>query len=112
MGAGFGEYCLAGTPLDAQSPVHRTIRTLGMSVFSLSQILHEQGSPNCVAAYEEFIQYYQHIQVTAEAVYQRSLDGWAENDILNRSKTIKQIDMVHHAHFSESRQRGEASSDR
>ncbi|MEI7732658.1 MAG: hypothetical protein WCO56_24010, partial [Verrucomicrobiota bacterium] len=37
----------------------------------------------------------------------RLLDGWAENDFLSRSKTIKQIGMVHHARFNESRRRGE-----
>jgi tetratricopeptide (TPR) repeat protein len=35
------------------------------------------------------------------------MDGWAENDLLNRSKTTKEIGMVHHERFIESRQRGE-----
>jgi tetratricopeptide (TPR) repeat protein len=126
---------LALPPDAALDPVQRNrIRTLGASVFALGQILWEQGNPDCVAAYEEDIRYAQRIQDTAgeatdhynlghaymqipairnldaaEAAYQRSLDAWAENDLLNRSKTIKQIGMVHHERFKESRQRGEAA---
>jgi tetratricopeptide (TPR) repeat protein len=108
------------------------IRTLGASVFTLGQIQMTQGNPECVAAYEETIPHMQRIQDTtaeatahynlghayiqipairnldaAEAAYQRSLDAWAENDLLNRSKSITQIGMVHHERFKESRQRGE-----
>lgn len=43
----------------------------------------------------------------AEAAYRRSLELWAKDDLLNRSKTIKQIGMVHHKRFDESRQRGD-----
>ena len=101
----------ADAPLDPEQ--RNRIRTLGVSVTILGQILREQGSPDCVAAYEEDIRYARRIQDTtakaithfnlghayknipairdldaAEAAYRRSLDGWAENDLLNRSKTI------------------------
>ena len=111
---------------------HNHIRTLGVSVCALGQILMEQGSPDCVAAYEESIRHCQRIQDTAaeaishfnlgsayksipairdldaaEAAYQRSLDGWAENDVLNRSTAYQAIGMVHYERFRESHQRGE-----
>lgn len=111
---------------------HYSIRTLAVSVEALGQTLSEQSSPGCVAAYEESIQHYQRVQDTvaeatsrhnlgvaylsiaairnldaAEASYQRSLAAWAETDFLNRSKTIKEIGMVHHERFRQSRQRGE-----
>lgn len=110
---------------------HR-IRTLGVSLEALGHILREQGSPDCVQQYEEAIGPYQRIGDTtaeavahfnlghayltlpairdldaAEAVYRLSLDGWAKDDRLNRSNTIKQIGMVHHKRFNEARQRGE-----
>jgi tetratricopeptide (TPR) repeat protein len=104
-------------------------------VFTLGQILMEQGSPDCVAAYEETIPYMQRIGDTAaeavahynlghayykvpairdldaaEAAYRRSLAGWAKDDLLNRSKTYQAIGMVHHERFDEARQRGEADA--
>jgi len=117
----------------ALDPVQRNrIRALGVGVFALGQILMEQGSPDCVAAYEETIRYTQRIQDTAaeaishynighaykdipairdldaaEAAYQRSLALHDPDDALERSKCIKQIGMVHYARFRESRQRGE-----
>jgi tetratricopeptide (TPR) repeat protein len=118
------------TPLDPGQC--NRIRTLGVSVFALGQILREQGSPGCVAAYEEDIRYAQRIQDTAgeavdhfnlghaykdipairnldaaEAAYQRSLALHDPNDALGRSRCIKQIGMVHHERFKESCQRGE-----
>ena len=120
-------------PADAElDRVQRNrIRTLGVSVFVLGQILMEQGSADCVTAYEETIPYMRRIGDTAaeatahfnlghaykdlpairdldaaEAAYTRSLDGWAESDLLNRSATIKQIGMVHHERFNEARQQG------
>ena len=92
----------------------------------------EQGSPDCVAAYEEAIATTS-ASVTpppkpsptttsamptcrlpairdldaAEAAYRRSLDLRDPNDALGRSRCIKQIGMVHHERFNESRQRGE-----
>lgn len=120
-------------PLDAAQR-HR-IRTLSVSVFTLGQILMEQGSPDCVVAYQEAIQYDQLTDNTAdeavdyynlgraymelpairdldaaEAAYRRALDLHAPHDALERSKTIKQIGMVHHARFSEARGRGEADA--
>ncbi len=48
--AGGGRLALpAAAPLDAEQ--RNRIRTLGISVFALGQILREQGSPDCVAAY-------------------------------------------------------------
>jgi tetratricopeptide (TPR) repeat protein len=120
----------AGAPLD---PVQRHhIRTLGASVFALGQILMEQGSPDCVAAYEETIRYMQRIQDTAaeagahfnlghaykdipairdlgaaEAAYQRSLELMNPNDSTKRAVALQQIGMVHHERFDEARRRGE-----
>ncbi len=109
------------------------IRTLAMSTGTLGQILMQQGSPDCVAAYEETIRYTQRIQDTAaeavghynlgnayiglpairnleaaEAAYQRSLALRTTRDAEGRAQCVKQIGMVHHERFRESRQRGEA----
>ena len=117
-------------PLDAGQ--RNRIRTLGASVFTLGQILREQGSPDCVAAYGETIPYMQrigdsaaeaiahynlgHAYLTlsairdldaAEAAYRCSLELEDPNDALARSAGIKQIGMVHHARFDEARQCGE-----
>ena len=99
-------------PLDAMQ--RNRIRTLGVSLEALGHILREQGSPDCVPQYQEAIRYYQRIGDTAveaishfnlghaykdlpairdldaaEAAYRRSLDMWAQDDLLNRSKTIQ-----------------------
>jgi tetratricopeptide (TPR) repeat protein len=120
----------AAAPLDADQR-HR-IRTLSVSVLALGQILMEQGSPDCVAAYKEAIQYDQRTQNTAdeavdyynlgrayhevpairdldaaEAAYRRELALLNPNDASGRASTIKQIGMVHHARFGEARQPGE-----
>jgi len=93
-----------------------------------------QGNPDCVAAYEEspsidqrlgdtagestshYSLGHAYLQIatirnldTAESAYKRSLNGWAESDFLNRSKTINQIGMVHHERFTKSHQRGESA---
>jgi tetratricopeptide (TPR) repeat protein len=116
--------------LDAEQ--RNRIRTLGTSMFTLGQIKREQGSPDCVAAYEEGIGYAQRVGDTAgeatcnfdlgyafltvpairdldaaEAAYQRSLELDAPHDVLVRSKTILQIGMVHHERFNESIERGD-----
>ncbi len=121
---------LPDAPLDAAQR-HR-IRTLGVSVEVLGHILREQNSPDCVAAYNEAIDNYQRIDndtgeaIThfnlghaykdlpairdldaAEAAYRRSLDMWAQDDLLNRSKTHQAIGMVHHERFNDARARGE-----
>jgi tetratricopeptide (TPR) repeat protein len=108
------------------------IRTLSVSVQILGYIQREQGSPDCVAAYEEAIQYAQRIEDTAgeaiayynlghaymdipalrdldaaEAAYRRSLDLCDPNDTLGRSKCIKQIGVVHHERFRAAHRRGE-----
>ena len=117
-------------PLDDDQ--RNRIRTLGASVLILGQILSDQGSGDCVQTYEETVRYCQRIKDTAaeaiahynlghayknlpsirnldaaEAAYQRSLKGWAEDDRLNRSISIKQIGMVHHERFDEARQQDE-----
>lgn len=117
-------------PLDATQ--RNRIRSLGASVFALGQILMEQGSPDCVAAYKETIPYMQRIGDTAaeavahynlghayltlpairdldaaEAAYQQALRLYAPGDKLNQSGAIKQIGMVHHERFREARGRGE-----
>ena len=69
-------------PTRLWTPTQRNrIRTLGVSVAALGQILREQGSPDCVAAYEEAIRYYQRIGDTAaEAIAHYNL-GHAYKDI-------------------------------
>ena len=111
------------------------IRALAMSTGMLGQIQREQGNPDCVAAYKETIRHAQRIQDSAveaiaradlglayteipairnldaaEAAYQRSLDGWADNDHLNRSKTYQAVGMVHHERFNESLRRDEPAA--
>ena len=122
--------------IPSDSPLDRgqrnNIRTLGVSLVALGNILREQGSGDCVHHYEEAVSHYQRVQDSAaeaitffnlghaykntptirnldaaEVAYQRSLDGFVQNDLLNRSKSIGQIGMVHHQRFYESRQRGE-----
>jgi tetratricopeptide (TPR) repeat protein len=120
-------------PLDPDE--RNFIRTLGVSVSTLGQILMEQGSPDCVAAYEETIRYTQRIQDTAaeatahfnlghaymqipaipnldaaEAAYQQSMALRDPNDTLGRAKCIGQLGMVHHERFRESRQRGDPAA--
>lgn len=118
------------TTLDAGQ--RNRIHTLAMSTGTLGQILADQGSPDCVAAYEETIRYIQRIQDTAaeavahynlgsayikipanrnlgsaEAAYQRSLELHAANDAVGRSQCVGQIGMVHYERFRESVQRDE-----
>ena len=50
-------------PLDAGQ--RNRIRTLGVSVFTLGQILREQGNADCVQQYEEAIRQDQRIKDTA-----------------------------------------------
>lgn len=120
-------------PLDAAQR-HR-IRTLSVSVFTLGRILMDQGSPDCVVAYQEAIQYDQRTGNTAdeavdyynlgraymelpairdldaaEAAYRRSLALHDPNDAVGRSRCIKQIGMVHHERFDAARGRGEADA--
>lgn len=117
-------------PLDAEQ--RNRIRNLGVGVSILGQILGEQGSPDCVAAYEESLSVNQRLGDTAaeaithfnlghaykdlpairnldaaEAAYQRSLTLRDPTDAVGRSRCIHQIGMVHHERFEDSRQRGE-----
>jgi tetratricopeptide (TPR) repeat protein len=119
-----------GSPLDGDQ--RNSIRSLSVAVFTLGQILRDQGNPDCVAVYEEAIRYDQRIEDTAgeatdhydlghaykdiaairnldaaEAAYQRGLNLWDSRNVLGRSRSIKQIGMVYHARFRESRKRGE-----
>lgn len=116
--------------LDAEQ--RNRIRTLGVSVFALGQILMAQGSPDCVAAYEETIRYTRrigdaaaeavahfnlgHAYLTlpairdldaAEAAYRRNLELVDPDNEYERYTCLFQIGMVHHARFNESRQRGD-----
>lgn len=117
-------------PLDQKQS--NRIRTLAVSVFTLGHIHMEQGNPDCVAAYEEAIRYFQRIEETegeatvhfslgtaykdvpairnldtAETAYRRGLALLNPNSTSRRASTTKQIGMVHHMRFLESRQRGE-----
>ena len=117
-------------PLD-DAQRHR-IRTLGAGVFTLGQILREQGRGECVTAYQETVRHTQRIKDTAaeaiahlslghayknlpdvrdleaaEAAYQRSLELHDPNDALGRSRCTQQIGVVHHERFNEARQQGE-----
>jgi len=120
-------------PLDPDQ--RNRIRTLGVSLEDLGDILREQGNPDCVQQYEETIRNTQRIGDTAaeaiahynlghayltlpairdldaaEAAYRHSLALRAPSDALGRSRCIKQIGMVHHERFDESRRRGEPAA--
>ena len=111
---------------------HR-LRTVGVSVFTLGQILREQGKAACVGQYQEATRIDQRIEDTAaeaadhfnlghahmqipdirdldaaEAEYRRSLELSQPDDALGRSKAIKQIGMVHHERFNQALKGGEA----
>ncbi len=112
-----------GAPLDAHQ--HNCIRNLAVSLEAIGHILREQGSTNCVAAYQETIRHCQrtgdtaeeavahynlgHAYLTipaigdldaAECAYRRSLD-LLPNDTLERSKCIKQIAVVYYERLRE-----------
>lgn len=117
-------------PLDATQ--RNRLRTLSASVFTLGQILLEEGDAGCVARFRESISIFQRIgdkkaestaefnlghaysQISsirdldaAEAAYQRDLDLQAPNDDLGRSLSIQQIGVVHHARFRDALKRQE-----
>jgi tetratricopeptide (TPR) repeat protein len=108
------------------------LRTLSVSVFSLGQILREQGDAACLKPYQETLEIARRIGDkvaqavaefnlghaykdlpairdldTAEAAYLRSLDLCNPNDTLARFLCFKQIGMVHYERFLEARQREE-----
>jgi tetratricopeptide (TPR) repeat protein len=110
------------------------LRSLRVSVFTLGQILREQGDEECVKHYRESISHAQRISDklgeviseynlghaymqlsairdldAAEAAYRRSLDLVNPNDALGRSRCIKQIGMVHHERLHEARQHAESA---
>jgi len=117
-------------PLDADQ--QNRIHSLAASVFTLGQILLEQGSADCIPAFKEFNQYCQrisddageangHLNIghaykgvagicdldAAEAAYRLSLTLHYEDDTVGRSICFQQIGMVHHQRFKESRARSE-----
>ena len=120
----------ADAPLDDKQ--RNRLRSLGVSIFVLGQILQDQGDAGCLKPYQESLEIYRRIGDkaaqavdeynighayknlpairdldAAEAAYQRSLDLRALNDALGRSKCIKQIGMVHYERFREARNRKE-----
>lgn len=120
----------ADAPLD--SVQRNRIRTLGVSVQSLGNILREQANADCVPCFEQSITHARRIQDiateavahynlgrafieipalrnldAAEAAYQASLALRDPGDALGRSNCLQQIGMVHHERFKESRRRGE-----
>ncbi len=121
-----------GAPLDGE-PRH-LLDTLVASLLTLGQILEEQADAECVNHFTEAIRFCRRIGAkareavaqfnlghaymdiagirnldAAEAAYRRSLEMHDENDVLGRSKCIKQIGTVHHHRFSEARDRGESA---
>jgi tetratricopeptide (TPR) repeat protein len=116
----------ADAPLD-RAQRHR-LRTLGMSLTALGQILEQTGDAECKQHYQEDIRICRRIgdklgeAITefnlgnaymrvptirdldaAEAAFQRALKLHDPNDALGRSKCIEQIGMVHHGRFNEAR---------
>ena len=111
--------------------MHRNrLRSLAVGVFTLGQVLWEQGDAECVQYFRESISHSRRISNklgevisefnlghaymklptirdldAAEAAYRRSLDLCNPNDALGRSRCINQIGMVHHERFFEARQR-------
>ncbi|MCO5214004.1 MAG: CHAT domain-containing protein [Caldilinea sp.] len=119
-------------PLDAAQ--RYLIRTLAISTGTLGQILKEQRSPECVAAYQEAIQYAQRIGDTtvestthfqlgnayqdlpairdldaAEAAYRSGLKLANPNDALASALNIRTIGTVYHKRFIDARARGEST---
>ena len=124
---------LALSPDVVLDPTQRNrIRTLAVAMGTLGQVLMEQRSPRCVAAFEEVICYAQRIQDAetqaaahfnlghaymripeicsldaAEAAFQESLALVAQGNLAMRAACVKQIGMVHQRRFSQSGQCGE-----
>lgn len=124
-------------PTDAflDSDQRNRIRSLAVSLEALGYILREQGSPDCMVAYEQSIRCLQRIQDTAaeasahmnlglayknlsivrnldaaEAAFRRGLALQSLKDSLGRSKNLQAIGMVYYERFNESRQRGEPAA--
>ena len=123
----------AAAPLE---PAQRNcIRSLAVSLEALGHILREQGNGDCVQQYEEAIRHCQRIKDTAEesinhfnlghayltipairnldaaeAAYRCELALLTPSDASGRASTTKQIGMVNHERFRESRQRGEPAA--
>ncbi|HVQ40526.1 MAG TPA: CHAT domain-containing protein [Pyrinomonadaceae bacterium] len=120
-------------PLDAAQ--RNRLRTLGVDLFMLGQILLERGDVACLERYQESLEIDQRIgdkaaQASdefnvghaymelpairdldaAEAAYQRALDLFNSKDALARSKCIQQIGMVNHRRFDKARQRKEPAA--
>ena len=109
------------------------IRSLGVSVFELGQILREQNIGDCVMRFQDAIKYFQRTADTAgeavthfnlglaykditairdlyiaETAYDRSLNLINPNDALNRSNCLQAIGLVHFERFNEARRRNES----
>lgn len=119
-----------GAPLDDAQ--RNSIRTLGVSLFTLGQILKEQGSATCVEAFEESLSVTRRIGDTAaeaithynlghaylelpgirdlaaaETAYKRSLALRDPNDALGLARCIHAIGMVHYSRLKEAREQEE-----
>jgi tetratricopeptide (TPR) repeat protein len=118
-----------GTPsVPTDKAGRNAVRTLGVSLHELGQILREQGKSECAQAYEEVVRLdhligdraaeavaafnlgraYTDLPVlrdldAAERWYRRSLELRDPRDRLGRSKTIDEIGMVIHEKFREAR---------
>lgn len=122
----------ADAPLDDEQ--RNRLRTLGVTVLGLGQILREQGDAACLEPYQESLAIDRRIGDkaaqavdefniglaytmvpairdldAAEVAYQRSLDLHNPNDALGRSKCMQQIGMVHHERFRGAHEREETA---
>jgi tetratricopeptide (TPR) repeat protein len=120
----------ADSPLDSED--RNRLRTLGVSLLTLGQILRENGSAACLVPYHECLEIDRRIGDTqaeavtefnlghayreisairdldaAEGAYQRSLTLRVSNDASGRSKCIGQIGILHHDRFHDARERKE-----
>jgi tetratricopeptide (TPR) repeat protein len=119
---------LALPPESLDGSQRNAIRSLAVSVEELGHILREQGKPECVAAYEEAIPFYQRIgNRPAEAVtafnlghaymtlpalrdlaqaerwYRRSLEMYEEHQQHDRAQCLGQLGLVARERFKEAR---------
>ncbi|HEY3227670.1 MAG TPA: CHAT domain-containing protein, partial [Roseiflexaceae bacterium] len=112
------------------------IRTLAVSLEQLGNIQREQGSPNCIASYEEAIPLCQQIGdrpeesilafnlghaykqlpsirdlAQAERWYRRSLELFDERDRLGQAKCLSQLGSVAYERFNEARAANQPEED-
>lgn len=126
---------LSRPPESLSASEKNSLRTLAVSIEQLGHIQREQGKPECAETYKDSIPLYQQVQATtneaiaafnlghayknlptlrdldeAERWYQNSLELFAADDSLARSKTVDQIGLVIHEKFYEARKK-DAPSD-